>query len=118
AYVPFVVKLVRFSRRSGTSATVLASAYTRYMQHKLGTRPDEPCERLMMALPSVSHLGLRLETAPTLVAHRLTGYVPRIYRYPFEGVPEMRHQPAARTTFYDLALERHIAGVDQLVVLG
>jgi methyltransferase (TIGR00027 family) len=118
AYVPFVVRLVRYSRRSGTSATVLASLYTRYMQHKLGTRTDEPCERVMLALPSVSHLGLRVETAPTLVAHRLTGYVPRIYRYPFEGVPKMRHQPAARTTFYDRALERHVAGVDQLVVLG
>lgn len=117
-YVPFVVRLVRFSRRSGTSATVLASFYTRYMQHKLGTRSDEPCERLMMVLPNVSHLGLRLETAPTLVAHRATGYVPRIYRYPYEGVPPMRHQSAARTTFYDLALERHIAGIDQLVVLG
>jgi methyltransferase (TIGR00027 family) len=88
------------------------------MQHKLGTRSDEPCERLMMVLPNVSHLGLRLETAPTLVAHRATGYVPRIYRYPYEGVPPMRHQSAARTTFYDLALERHIAGIDQLVVLG
>ena len=87
AYVLFVVKLVSFSRRSGTSATVLASLYTRYMQHKLGTRCDEPCARLMMVMPNVSHLGLRLETAPTLVAHRLTGYVPRIYRYRYEGEP-------------------------------
>jgi len=30
AYVVFAVKLVTFSRRSGTSATVLASLYTRY----------------------------------------------------------------------------------------
>src|SRR5436305_8759467 len=109
-YVPFVVKLVRFSRRSGTSATVLASFYTQYMQHKLGTRSDEPCDRLMMVLPNVSHLGLLLETAPTLVAHRVTSYVPRVYRYPYEGVPPMTHQSAARTTFYDEALERHIDG--------
>ena len=118
AYVPFVVKLVAYSRRSGTSATVLASFYTRWMQHRLGTRRDEPCERLMTVLPNVSQLGLRLETAPTLVAHRLTGYVPRIYRYPYEGVPPMQHQSAARTTFYDAALERHLAGIDQLVILG
>jgi hypothetical protein len=71
AYVLFVFKLVTFSRKSGTSATVLASLYTRYMQHKLGTRPDEPCARLMMVMPNVSHLGLLLETIPTLVAHRL-----------------------------------------------
>jgi methyltransferase (TIGR00027 family) len=117
-YALFVVKLVTFSRRSGTSATVLASLYTRYMQHKLGTRRDEPCDRLMMVLPNVPHLGLRLTTAPTLLAHRLTGYVPRIFRYPYEGVPPMKHQAAARTTFYDVALERHIAGIDQLVILG
>lgn len=88
------------------------------MQHKLGTRRDEPSGRLMMVLPSVSHLGLFLETAPTLLAHRLTGYVPRLYRYPYEGLPPMIHQTAARTTFYDEALEQHIVGIDQLVILG
>src|SRR5262245_54976475 len=109
AYVPFVFKMIAYSRRSGTSATVLASFYTRYMQHKLGTRQYEPCARLMMVLPNVSQLGLRMVTAPTLLGHKLTGYVPRIYRYPYEGEPPMRHQSAARTTFYDAALARHIA---------
>ena len=118
SYAVFVVKLVAYSRKAGTSATVLASLYTRYMQHKLGTRCDEACARLMMVMPNVPQLGLRLETAPTLVAHRLTGYVPRVYRYPYEGVPPMMHQSASRTTFYDEALERHLAGIDQLVILG
>lgn len=118
SYLHFVPKLVAYSRRSGTSATVLASLYTRWMLHRLGTRCDEPCERLMAVMPNVSPLGLLLVTAPTLVAHRLTGYVPRIYRYPYEGAPSMQHQPAARTTFYDAALERHISGIDQLVILG
>jgi methyltransferase (TIGR00027 family) len=72
----------------------------------------------MIVLPNVSHLGLRLVTGPTLLAHRLTGYVPRIYRYPYGGVPPMKDQPAARTTFFDAALERHLAGIDQLVILG
>jgi methyltransferase (TIGR00027 family) len=117
-YVLFVVRLITFSRRSGTSATALASLYTRYMQHRLGTRRDEPCYGLMGVLPSVSNAGLFLVTAPTLVAHRLTGYVPRIYRYPYEGEPPMNHQPAARTTFYDAALERHIDRIHQLVILG
>ncbi|HEX6291186.1 MAG TPA: SAM-dependent methyltransferase [Herpetosiphonaceae bacterium] len=117
-YVLFVVKLVTYSRRTGASATVLASLYTRYMQHRLSTRRDEPAARLMLVMPSVSPLGLRLATAPTLVAHRLTGYVPRIYRYPYTGVPPMAHQSASRTTFYDRALERHLAGIDQLVILG
>jgi methyltransferase (TIGR00027 family) len=118
AYVLFVVKLIMYSRRSGASATLLASFYTRWMQHQLGTRRDEPCARLMMVLSNVSQLGLRLVTGPTLLAHRLTGYVPRIYRYPYEGVPPMKDQPAARTTFFDAALQRHLAGIDQLVILG
>jgi methyltransferase (TIGR00027 family) len=117
-YPLFVVKLVAYSRRAGTSATVLASLYTRYMQHQLGTRWDEPCARLMMVMPNVSHLGLHVESAPPLVAHRQSGYVPRIYRYPYEGEPPLRHQAAARTTFHDAALERHLADIDQLVILG
>jgi len=30
----------------------------------------------------------------------------------------MRDQPAARTTFFDVALQRHLADVDPLVILG
>jgi methyltransferase (TIGR00027 family) len=117
-YVLFVVKLVAFSRKSGASATVLASLYTRYMQHRLGTRRDDACARLMMVMPNIHQLGLRLVTAPTLVGHHLTGYVPRMYRYPYEGVPPIRHQSASRTTFYDEALARHLGAIDQLVILG
>src|SRR5436305_13864201 len=88
------------------------------MQHKLGTRLDEPCERLMMAHPSTPHLALRLVTEGTLLAHHLTGYVPRIYRYPYAGDPPMMHESAARTTFFDAALARHLKDIDQLVILG
>lgn len=115
-YLLWVVRLLHHTRRTGVSATVLASVYTRWMQHRLGTRRDEPCDRLMAVLPNVSPWGLKLATNPTLVAHRLTGYVPRIYRYPYPGVPPIHHQPAARTTFFDQALEPRLG--DQVVVLG
>src|SRR6476620_1252808 len=72
----------------------------------------------MAVMPNVSQEGFRLETAPTLVGHLLTGFVPRIYRYPYQGRPSMRHQVTARTSYYDAALQRHLGGVDQLVVLG
>lgn len=32
------------------------------MQHQLGTRGDEPCDRLMRVLPNVPQLGLWLVT--------------------------------------------------------
>ena len=118
AYVLFVLKMIGFSRRTGVSASILASFYPRWMMHQLGTRQDDPCVRLMRVLPNVSQLGLRLLTGPTLLAHRLTGHVPKIYRYPYPGVPSMKDQPAARTTFFDEALARHLADVDQLVILG
>jgi methyltransferase (TIGR00027 family) len=117
-YLVAVPKLLLYSRRTAVSATLLASLYTRYMQHLLGTRPDLPAARLMMAMPNVSRRGFRLETGPTLVGHRLTGYVPRIYRYPYEGEPPLRHQQTARTSFYDAALRRHLPGIEQLVILG
>jgi methyltransferase (TIGR00027 family) len=118
-YVVFVIKTVAHSRRSGAAATVLASLYVRYMEHKLGTRNDEPAARLMHVMTSVSQTGLVLLTTPTLVAHDLTGYVPRVYRYPYEGIPPMKHQPSARTTYYDDAVTRAVRdGVDQVVILG
>ena len=117
-YVLLVITMILFSRTSGVSSTTLASLYTRRMQHKLGTRLDEPCERLTMVLPNVFYLALRLVTGGTLLAHCLTGYVPGIYRYPFEGEPQMAQEPAARTTFFDAALTRHLSDIDQLVLLG
>jgi methyltransferase (TIGR00027 family) len=118
AYVLFVLKLIVYGRRSHASSTILASFYTRWMQHQLHTRRDEPCARVMAVMPNVSQLGLRLITGPTLLARDLTGYVPRIYRYPYPGVPPMNDQPAARTTYFDAALARHLSSIDQLVILG
>lgn len=118
AYPAFVWRLLRRSRVAGVSATVAASLYTRYMQHHLGTRSDDPAARLLAALPGVPRTALAMVTAPTLLAHRITGHVPRLYRYPYTGPPPLAHQPAARTTFYDAALAREMGGVRQLVVLG
>jgi methyltransferase (TIGR00027 family) len=117
-YAWFVLKLVLSLRHSSLSGTVLASFYTRWLQHQLGLRQDEPCARLMFVLPYISPLALLLVSGPTRLGHALTGYVPLALRYPYPGIPPMEAQPAARTTFYDAALERHRASVDQLVVLG
>ena len=117
-YLWAVPKLLLDSRKRNVSATLFASLYTRCMQHRLGTRTDDPAARLMKVMPNVSQAGFWLETAPTMTAHFLTGYVPRIYRYPYEGDPPMHHQQSARTSFYDAALARHLPGLDQLVILG
>lgn len=117
-YLWALPKLLVYSRRTGVSATLLASLHTRFMQHRLGTRDDEPAERLMMVMPNVSRTGFSLVAAPTIAAHGATGYVPRVYRYPYEGEAPLRHQDSARTSFFDAALQRHLPGVGQLVILG
>ncbi len=39
-------------------------------------------------------------------------------RYPYEGIPPVRHCSAVRSTFVDAAIERYLPGVDQFVELG
>jgi methyltransferase (TIGR00027 family) len=117
-YVLWVGKLILHSRHTPGSTTMLASFYPRWMMHQLRQRRDDACVRLMAVLPNVSQLGLHLFSAPTLLVHRLTGYVPRLYRYPYPGIPPMNEQPAARVTFFDTALARHLPDIEQLVILG
>jgi methyltransferase (TIGR00027 family) len=116
-YVLWVGKLVtrRGSRVSGTAQGPLS---TRYFEHELGTREDEPAARLMMALPDVSRLAVHMVAGPLLLGHRLTGYVPRAFRYPFEGDVPPLYEASARTAFFDSVVERHLAEIDQLVILG
>jgi methyltransferase (TIGR00027 family) len=112
------LSLIRNAKRTGSSATVLASCYPRWLLHHLRQRWDGPCVRMMKVLPTPIRQGLRMATTPTIVAHAVTGYVPKPYRYPYEGRPSMLHQPVARTTFHDQGLERHLPQVEQFVVLG
>lgn len=117
-YVLFVIKGVLFSRKSGVSMTALAPLYMRYMRHQLDARLDEAGARLMMALPNVSHLGIHLFMGPTILASRLTGYVPAVYRYPYQGKPSVSYESSARTAFFDTALARHLGDIKQFVLLG
>jgi hypothetical protein len=92
--------------------------FTRWLEHNLGTRQDEPANRLMMVLPGVPPLGLRLVSGPILLAHCVTGYVPRAFRYPFEGDIPMQYEASARIAFFDNAVDRHLADISQFVILG
>jgi methyltransferase (TIGR00027 family) len=53
-----------------------------------------------------------------LLAHRLTGYVPKAFRYPFEGDIPPQYEASARMTFFDAVVERYLASIDQFVILG
>jgi methyltransferase (TIGR00027 family) len=116
-YALYIGKLVA-GRRSGVSTSAEGPLLARATQHALGAREDEPARRLLAALPNISPLGLRLVSGPMLLAHRLTGYVPRAFRYPFEGAIPEQYEGVARASFFDDAIGSHLDAIQQLVILG
>jgi methyltransferase (TIGR00027 family) len=90
----------------------------RWLQHQLGLRRDEACAELIKVLPNHCYLGLYATAFPILLGHRLTGFVPKILRYPYEGIPPVRHSSSVRATFVDAAMKRYLPGVEQFVELG
>jgi hypothetical protein len=117
-YAVWIAGALRSGRGSGVSGTAQGSLSARFFSHVLGARRDEPAARLMLALPNVPPLGLRLFVGPMLLTRRITGYVPKAFRYPYEGDIPPQYQAAARMTFFDSVVERRIAGADQFVILG
>jgi len=116
-YLVWVGKLFA-AGRSGVSATAQGPLSARFSEHNFGTRQDEAADRLMRALPGVPRLGLRLTTGPVLLAHRVTGYVPRAFQYPFEGDVPPQYEASARIWFFDAAVDRYLPDVAQFVILG
>jgi len=117
-YAIWVGKGVLGRRGSGVSGSAQGPLSARWFAHQLGTRPDEPANRLMPMVPGVPPLGLRLASSSLLLAHRLTGYVPRAFRYPFEGDIPRQYEASARMAFFDAAVERYLGDIGQFVILG
>ncbi len=53
-----------------------------------------------------------------LLAHRVSGYAPKSYRYPFEGKITIQNQGWARQTLYDLVVQQYVPEMAQFVILG
>jgi hypothetical protein len=116
--IAYVAHEALSSRKLGVSPTALGPLSTRWMQHQLGLRGDEACAKLIKVLPNHCYAGLYAVVLPVLLGHRLTGFVPKMLRYPYEGIPSVRHQTAVRTTFGDASIEKYLPGVEQVVELG
>lgn len=117
-YALWVGRGLRAARRAGVSITAQGPLVARYFQHALGTRRDDAAAGLMTTIPGVPRLALELVVAPVVLAHRATGYVPRAFRYPFEGDVPPQYEASARTAFFDEVIARQVAILDQLVILG
>jgi methyltransferase (TIGR00027 family) len=118
AYLIYEAHVILTSRKLGVSATALGPMTMRWLQHQLGLRRDEACAKLIKVLPNHCYAGLYAAAFPLLLGHRLTGFVPKMLRYPYEGIPDFRHQTQVRSTFGDAAIEKYLPGVEQLVDLG
>ncbi len=116
-YVIWVGKLLS-ARPSGVSTSAQAPLSARWAMHQFGVREDQAANRLLPLLPGVPWLGMRLAFWPTVFAHRVTGFVPKTFRYPFEGEIPPQAEASARVTFFDSAVDRALPGIDQLVILG
>ncbi len=117
-YVIWLTRIYMARRASGASITAQGPLSARSMMHLLGLRRDHAAHRLLLALPSTSGVALVLTGGPMLLAHRLTGYVPSAFRYPFEGDVRPQYEASARVTFVDAAVERYLATINQFVILG
>lgn len=117
-YVLVVGKLFLVGRGSGISTTAQGPLSARWTQHIFGLREDEAANRLMKVMPGFSPAGWYLVSMPTLLAHRLTGYVPRAFQYPFEGEVPEQYEASARQTFFDNMVDRYLVDIKQFVILG
>src|SRR4051812_29125687 len=106
------------SRKLGVSGTALSPMTMRWLQHRLGLRRDDACAELIKVLPNHWYGGLCASVFPVLAGYRLTGFVPKMLRYPYEGIPPVGHSSSVRATFVDAAIECYLPGVEQFVELG
>jgi methyltransferase (TIGR00027 family) len=115
--IGYVLMSVSFvaGRKSAVSGTALAPLTGRWLLHNLGTRQDEPANRLMMAMAG---LPVSFTLGPMVFAHRVSGYVPKAYRYPFRGEITLGNQGGARQTLFDRVVEQYLPEITQFVILG
>jgi methyltransferase (TIGR00027 family) len=118
-YVIWVARIFLARRSSAASVSAQGPLSARSLMHMLGLRRDAAANRLLMALPSSPRgVGMLMTAGPIVLAHRLTGYVPSAFRYPFEGEVRPQFEASARITFVDAATRRSLATVNQFVILG
>jgi len=116
-FVIWVGKLL-VAKPSGVSTSAQGPLSARWTMHTFGVRDDQAASRLLPILPGVPWLGVRLAFWPGLVAHRVTGFVPKTFRYPFKGEVHPQAEASARVTFFDDAVDRFLPAIDQFVILG
>ncbi len=102
----------------GVSATAYGPLLSRWLMHKAGSRPDDACDRLLRALPTVPSRLLDAVYEQGVLAKRLSGMPLVGEAYPCPRPSTMRTFINHRTEFFDVALKAALPTVDQIVILG
>src|ERR1035437_10239101 len=114
-FIIWIGKLL-IGRTPGVSTTAQGPLSARWTMHSLGVREDEAANRLLAMLPGPPVLGMRPPAWPMTLAHRVTGFVPKTFRYPFEDDVTPGVEASARVTFFDGVVDRFLPGIGQLVL--
>lgn len=104
------------SRRRGVSFTAAQVIQPRWLLHHLGLRDDPRTVALLRHMPDDADLGRWMMFAPTLLAHRLTGFVPP-GATPTEGLP-LAGLLTRRIHEFDRIFRSAVERVEQVVVMG
>ena len=110
---------LRSIRRRGAPRTACGVLVARWLMHATRGRDDPAAGQLLRALPGMTPGAAEATTGASILASRLTGLYPSLYRFPPEvPVTSMAGLVGLRTAFFDRALEQRLNVVQQVVILG
>ena len=114
----FRVRFVNMPR--GISGTAYEPYMARLLLHHIGSRNDEPAERIAPHLPALSPLVLRLLVDTLVLAARWSGFRGSFLAYPGPRPSTMMTFISHRTQFFDdaVAAAAEDGPIRQFVVLG
>lgn len=116
--IGYMIKLFAFNRSKGISGTAYEPYLGRMFMHDAGTRKDDVGRKLIAALPAVNTLIWALVAGPTILAVRVSGYLPSLLRYPAPRPARLMALMSLRTEMFDTTLRDSLDSVEQVVILG
>ncbi len=117
--IVYAVGLRSTRRRWGAASTTFGVVAARWLMHATGGRHDSAAGRLLRAIPGLIPCAAKATMGASILASRLSGFCPALYRYPPEvPVRSWAGLVALRTEFFDRVIEHSLDVAQQVVILG
>jgi len=117
-YVFSVIKVMLYSKKYGLSATSTSPLGARWILHKFGLREDEAGAKMIVSLPHISELGFFMTMIPSLIAYKISGYLPKVAQVPEPDKVTLMSFVSFRTAFFDRLMKTNIHNMAQVVFMG